>query len=441
MYTTKKNNSQLIQMAYYDPLTGLPNTEALKYEFDKDLSLRYYDKAILMIKCDNLNHTNITFGYEYGDILVKEFGNRIKTLEDNNIQIFKFIDEKFVVYIRKYEEREDLLNIIMKIKYLSDQPFVVNNLDHHVDIKIGLVEYDETNESLDELLKNATIALDYVDVSEIIYYAFFNEDMESKIQREEIIERELRDVINDGDSSKLYLLYQPIVDCKTNGIAEFEALARMESDVFGFVSPMEFIDIAERKRLIIPLSNIILKRACTFIANLVKNGYTGLRVAVNISTVHIIQEDFVDTVLNIIEETGIEGHNLGLELTETIMMDNFQIVQERLKKLRANGIKISLDDFGTGYSSFDRLAELKVDTLKIDQYFIKKLTDENEDSLITSDLISIAHRLGLETIAEGVELQEHKDYLVEHGCDKLQGYLFSKPVPEEEAVQLLEKYN
>jgi EAL domain-containing protein (putative c-di-GMP-specific phosphodiesterase class I) len=149
----------------------------------------------------------------------------------------------------------------------------------------------------------------------------------------------------------------------------------------------------------------------------------------------------VNTVLNMIKETGINGRNLELEITESIMIDNFEIVNENLKELRSVGIQISLDDFGTGYSSFYRLMELNIDTLKIDQYFINKIKDTNKDSLITRDIISIAHRLGLKTVAEGVESEIQKDYLLEYDCDKLQGYLFSKPVPEEEAVMLLNKYN
>ena len=176
-------------------------------------------------------------------------------------------------------------------------------------------------------------------------------------------------------------------------------------------------------------------------AGLLKMGFNDIRVAVNISIIHLLQEDFVSTVLDIINETGINGHNLELELTETIMVDNFEIAKEKLKELRKNGIQISLDDFGTGYSSFDRLIELNVDTLKIDKYFIDNITGTDEDSLIIRDMISIGHRLGLKTVAEGVEYQAQKDYLLEHKCDKIQGYLFSKPVPEEETIFLLKKYN
>ena len=422
-------------------MTELPNTESLKQKFSEDIIRNKNSIAILMVKCDNLNLINLTLGYEYGDLVLKELGARIKTIQNKNIQLFKFTAEKFVLYIDHYEDKDELLSIIEKINGLLKIPFIVNNMRQHVVIKIGVMEYKDTTKSLDKLLKDATIALNYVDISEGNNYSLFNETMELNIQRAEIIERELRAAIIENDTSKIYLVYQPIIDSNTNKIDGFEALARMNSEQFGFVSPMEFIDIAEKKQLIIPLSNLILKKAALFIANVIEIGFSNIRISVNISTIHLLQEDFVSTILNIAEETGIDGKNLELEITETIFMDNFHIVNKKLKELRAQGIHISLDDFGTGYSSFNRLTELNVDTLKIDQYFINKITDTNKDSMITRDIISIAHRLGLKTIAEGVELDIQKEYLLEYDCDKLQGYLFSKPVLEEEAIKILNKLN
>jgi len=440
IFSSYRRNKKLIELAFYDKLTGLPNAEYLKEYISMDLKKSKNSQAILMIKCDNLNIINLTFGYEYGDMVIKELGNRIKTLENKNIQLFKFTAEKFVMYIKHYKDKEDLLAIITKINDLID-PFIINDNSQNVVIKIGVTKYDATDKSLEQLLKDADIAIEYTDIAANSNYRFFDEDMELNIKREEMLERELRATISNQDKSSIYLAYQPKLDVKTNRIDGFEALARMNSENFGFVSPLEFIDIAERKRLIIPLSNYILKVACTFIADLLKRGFEDIHVAVNISTIHLLQDDFVSTVLDIIEEAGIIGRNLELELTETIIMDDLQVVNKRLKELKVNGIRISLDDFGTGYSSFDRLSELNVDTLKIDQYFIKNIMDCNKESVIAKDIISIAHRFGLQTVAEGVENTAQMDYLIENSCDKLQGYLISKPVPEEEAIMLLQKYN
>lgn len=389
-----------------------------------------------MIRCDNLSLINVTYGYEFGDMILKAIGTRISTLDNKNIMSFKFTAEKFVVYISSYEESEELNRIIKLVKAVLDSPFTINNITEHIVFKIGVIESNKGSSSVDEVLQDATIALKHATpLNDNL--SFYNEEMELEIKREESVEKELRIAIAQEDLSCIYLVYQPIIDANTDRIDGFEALARMSSKQFGFVSPVEFIDIAERKQLIIPLSNLILKQACSFTSELLKIGFNHIRVAVNISIIHLLQEDFVSSVLDIIEETGIKGENLELELTETVLMENFQIGNERLKELKNQGISIALDDFGTGYSSFDRIIELNVDTLKIDKYFIDGITNSDKDFLITRDLISIAHRLGLKTVAEGVEIQEQKDYLLEHDCDKLQGYLFSKPVPKEEAIKLL----
>jgi len=439
--STYKRDKRLNQLAYYDGLTGLPNTELLKQRLNEDMIKNNKNKAIFMIRCGNIKLINQTFGYEYGDMAVKEIGGRFKTLVCRDMQLFRFSGENFVLYIKNYEQKEELLYILEKIEGLFNKPLLIKDVSEHLDIQIGIKEYIDTDKSLDQLLKEATIALNFMSNTKDKNYCFFDDDMELNIRREKIIETGLGTAIRENDTSIIYLVYQPIIDSKYNRIEGFEALARMNSEEFGFISPVEFIDIAERKQLIIPLSNHILRTACSFLADLLKLGTYDLRVAVNISTIHILQDDFVSTVLDIIKDTGINGRNLELEITETIIMGNFEIINTKLKELRESGIHISIDDFGTGYSSFARLKELNVDNLKIDQYFIQNITDENSDLLITRDIISIAHRLGLKTIAEGVELQIQKDYLLENGCDKLQGYLFSKPVPEDEAVELLKKYN
>lgn len=439
MFIIHNRNKKLVQLAYYDTTTGLPNTESLKKELNEEISRGKGYRAILMIRCDNLEIVNLTFGYEYGDVVLKELGNRLKQLEHKNVQPFRFYEGNFVLHIKCYKDKKDLLALIDKTNKLLNHPFIINNTRENYSFSMGIMEYSKAGKTIDEILKDATIALNNVDDSEANNYKCFDEDMELLIHREDMIEKEIKAAINEPNSSNIYLVYQPILDIKNNSISGFEALARMESNQFGFVSPVEFIGIAERKRFIIPLSNFILKRACSYISGLLRMGFDDIRVAVNISAIHILREDFVSTVLSIIRETGIKGKNLELEITETVLVDNYSVVNERLKKLRANDIKVSLDDFGTGYSSFSRLAELNVDTLKIDQSFISSITDDNKTSLIVGDIISIAHRLGLKTVAEGVELQEHMDYLLECNCDMLQGYLFSKPLLEEDATNLLKK--
>lgn len=257
IFLTFKRDRKLVRLAYFDSLTNLPNISSLKEILREDLNNKD-NKAILMIRCDNLSLINATFGYDYGDLILKEIGSRIKTLDNKNIKSFKFTAEKFVMYINNYGKNHELDNIIKLVKNKLDSPFTINNITEHVVFKIGIMEYSVTDKSIDEILQDATIALKHASaINDNI--SFYNEEMELEIKREEGIEKELRIAIAQEDTSCIYLVYQPIIDSKTDRIDGFEALARMNSKQFGFVSPVEFIDIAERKQLIIPLSNLILK--------------------------------------------------------------------------------------------------------------------------------------------------------------------------------------
>lgn len=282
-----KRDKKLVQAAYYDRLTGLPNKESLILRLREN---KYRKKnAIFMIECENMNLINQVFGYEYGDGVLKELGNKIKMIESKNIELFRFIDDKLVLYLQNYEAEEEKYYILERIEDILRRPFRINNTSQQIIVRIGIVEINCTsNKSIDQLLKKATIALSYADKTTNFNYNFYNEDMELTIDREQIIERELRTAVIREDTSIVHLAYQPIIDAKTKRIDGFEALSRMKSKGLGYVSPGEFIEIAEKKRIIIPLSNHILKLACTFIADLTKVSYNELSIAVNISTIHLI---------------------------------------------------------------------------------------------------------------------------------------------------------
>ena len=433
-----RRSKKLESLAYYDRLTGLPNKF---YLLNKLNEKECNNKAIFLIEFSNLSFLNQSLGYEYGDETIKEVGKHIKRVENKNIKLFRFTADKFVLYIENQNGKKDLLSILDKVKEQFIHPLIINNLSQHIFLKIGVVECKGNSKSGDYLLTEATIALNYTHDNEAFSYSFFDDEMELKVQRDELIEREIRDAIKENNTSKLYLEYQPLVDLKSNKIIGFEALARMNSPQFGQVSPLEFIDIAERKQLIIPLSNFIIDKASEFVSDLVDLGYYDMYISVNISGIHLLQEDFTATVLNIIKENGIRGHNIVLEITESTIMENYQDVNNRLMELRSHDLRIAIDDFGTGYSSFSRLTELNVDILKIDRDFIKDIANGDKNRHITKDIITIAHRLGVETVAEGVELLEQKEYLIEHNCDVIQGYFFSRPITDKNAINLLKDHN
>jgi EAL domain-containing protein (putative c-di-GMP-specific phosphodiesterase class I) len=245
----------------------------------------------------------------------------------------------------------------------------------------------------------------------------------------------------DKTDKSIYLQFQPIIDTKTNQIHGFEALARMNSKKLGMVSPAEFIPIAEEILLIIPIGKKVLYMAADYLKTLEGLGYHDIKVFVNISAIQLHQEEFYDDILQLVQDTKINTKNLGLEITESVFSNDYDFINNKLNKLIKLGIDISIDDFGTGYSSLARERELNVNCLKIDKSFLDKLLCIDQNQAITGDIISMAHKLGHYVVAEGVEEESQKQYLIEYHCDFIQGYLFSKPLNPEDAIEVLKKTN
>lgn len=249
----------------------------------------------------------------------------------------------------------------------------------------------------------------------------------------------MRQAIDRKDQNVLYMAYQPVLSGETEEIVAFEALARMRSQTFGQVPPIEFISIAEKNQLIKKLSDCILDCALDFMKELRSQGKGHLRVAVNVSGYQLLQEDFSEVLLQRLKTEEIRPQMLEVEITESVLLENFQHLNEKLRKLRNSGVRVALDDFGTGYSSFMRLQELHLDTIKIDQAFIRRIKKEKEETLV-SDMIQMAHRLKLQVVAEGVEEEHQRKNLIHFGCDALQGYYYAKPLTLEEALLFADRF-
>jgi len=235
------------------------------------------------------------------------------------------------------------------------------------------------------------------------------------------------------------LHYQPILDLRTDTICGFEALARLKTERLGLVSPMEFIPIAEKTKLINPIGDQVLVKAFGFLNRLKDQGYETMDVSVNVSAIQLLRPDFIDRLFELIRETHVDPKHIGLEITESVFASDYEHINHIIAKCNAAGLRIAIDDFGIGYSSLAREKELHVGCLKIDKFFIDKLLDPDIDKAITGDIISMAHRLGHCAIAEGVEQDKQLRYLQKHGCDKVQGYLISRPLPEDAAMELLHR--
>ena len=308
---------------------------------------------------------------------------------------------------------------------------------------IGVIEMDQHNKhDVDQLLKNLLIASEKAlgNDDQDFGFCFFNQAMETEILREEEITRELAQIAVNEHDERLFLLFQPIVDLQANQICGFEALARLDSNKLGLIPPLEFIPIAEKTKLIIPLGKKIILQAFNFLNKLKENGYDSVGVSINISAIQLLRDDFTQYLLEMIDERQVNPANIGLEVTESVFASNYQEINSILGELKSLGIKIAIDDFGTGYSSLARERELNLNCLKIDKYFIDKLLLLKDEEAITSDIIAMAHKLGHDVIAEGVEYERQRQYLLKYGCDRIQGYLISKPLTEAAALDLLRNY-
>lgn len=269
---------------------------------------------------------------------------------------------------------------------------------------------------------------------------FYNEELEAMVNRERDIVEALSAIAdNNNTNDALFLQYQTIMDLKTGSIVCFEALARLRTEKLGYVSPVEFIPIAEKTKLILPIGENIIINAFCFLNRLRELKYDDISISINISVIQLLSPGFTSRLVELIREMKVDSNKICLEITESIFISDFDIINDIIKRLRDEGLYIAIDDFGTGHFSLARERGLEVDYMKIDKFFIDKLLNIDPEKAITGDIISIAHKLGQCAIAEGVEHESQLKYLREHNCDRIQGYLISKPLDEDDAVIFLGK--
>lgn len=430
----RKKNERLEDVVYYDGLTGLPNSrfldEQLRLDSDQE---KAHKRALVLVNFEQFKLVNMTLGYELGDLILQESSLRLRGLEGPSCQLFKLDADRFILYLDQDAEEGLLEQTIDKIKALFASPFHLDDTVQYMQVQMAIMRLDQAQDSTSETIKKLAITLNHLRADKECNHAFFSEEMAQMLKRRDTIERILREVI-DGDPRREFSMhYQPLVACKEGKVRSFEALARLHSEELGFIAPPEFIGIAEDRHLIEALGRIILKKACHFAKRLGLASCQS-RVYVNISAIQLLREDFIPMVMRAIEDAGISYEQLGLEITETTILDNFQVANDRLKDLQERGLTIALDDFGVGFSSFYRLEEMNIDVVKIDKTFIDKINTSTNKLQIAEDIISMAHKYKLLVTAEGVETLAQVDYLHEHGCDTIQGYYYSRPLSEEEAL-------
>ncbi len=437
-YRKSKTN---IKIAYYDELTGLRNSKYLSEYLYRVLRNPYRrNKAVLLLNFVNFKTLNITYGFLYGDEILKQIAFKVRTALGSEENFFRFDGDRFIVVLDDYEDQEELKLVANKLLHIFENPIMEVTERQYVDAQIAIVEIKDRHTSTDKILQDAILTLSYIKDSSDDQVAFFNEDMEKRLLRQDKIVKVLREVIEGKDTESFYLEFQPKLDLMKDKVIGFEALARLRIENLGQVAPDEFIALAEEKLLIYDLGNHILLLACDFVKRLQDEGFHETSVAVNISGIQLLREDFLENLQKKLFSSEKGRKPLEFEVTETVLLDHFSQINETLEAIKKMGIAISLDDFGTGYSSFSRLAELNIDTVKIDRFFIDKISHTAEKDLIISDIISMAHKIGLSVVAEGVEDERQRAYLQKYGCDIIQGYLLSRPLAEESAINFLRRY-
>lgn len=432
----KEQELKLKYISEHDTLTGLHNRSYLEALLSNVLKNKENGKrAVLLLYLRKFSFINLAYGYLYGENLIKLLAEELKKMSSENVELFHISIDRFVFYVSDYTSKEELDQLCYSVLNI----FKTVNIFNSISGSIGIMEITEDIKDADEILKCVSIAAENASENGPVFHCYFDKEMAQGIDRKESIKNELAKSIDNEEDGNLYLEYQPIVDLKTNRIYGFEALARFKSDKTGFVSPYEFIPIAEESQLIAPLGRKIMHLAFDFLKKIEEAGFTGITMSVNVSSIQLQRDDFLHELNDIIKDTCVMPSNLILEITETVFFDCYQKVNDKLNDIKKMGLRIAIDDFGTGYSSLARERELNISCLKIDKFFIDKLLYLDPEKAISGDIISMAHKLGHTVIAEGVEHEKQKQYLIENGCDLMQGYLFSKPVSADVAVELLAK--
>lgn len=432
----KEYQEEMESMAYQDVLTGLPNRYAL-YEDMSNLFLTFPDKgaSLLFIDVDNFKFINDSLGHVFGDELLKILSKRLEKLLGKSSNLYRLGGDEFIILMKDIDSVEDAESFAAYIYQNFKSPVQLRDSVLHINISIGIAKYPEHGKDVNELMRCADIAMYNAKMLGRNRHVVYAKSMNDTLTERMLIEEQLRTALLN-DEFDVY--YQPQLDIKENKITGLEALLRWNNPKLGFISPLKFIPIAEDTHLIMSLGEWVLNKACAFIKRLHGKGHSEIIISVNISMLQLLQEDFVEKVLRILRLHNISPESLELEITESILMESYEAIEGKLEHLYSHGIKIALDDFGKGYSSLSYLKQLPISTLKIDKSFIDDINGEEGTKSLTGHIVTMGRSLGLNVVAEGVETTEQVTYLIDHGCHKLQGYLFSKPVVEQEAEKLIE---
>ncbi len=435
----KQTEKQLEYRAYYDSLTGLPNRLLFRDRLVNSLAAAKRNRvgvAVMYLDVDHFKLVNDGLGHSFGDRLLADVARRLYDSLRASDTISRIGGDEFSILLPEVTSTEAVAGVARKVLESLSKPFRVDGHELFITASVGISCYPNDGEDAEELLKCADAAMYRAKELGRNQAQLFTASMNERYVRRLALEQHLHHAL---EREELELWYQPVYDRARRRIVSLEALLRWRDPSRGLVLPSEFIGLAEETGMIIPIGEWVIRTAFRQLRQWHEQGLETLRLAVNISAVQLQQRDLVETVRMALEESRLPAHYLELEITESAAMHNFELTMKVLRDLRALGVGVAVDDFGTGQSSLTYLKHFPIDTVKIDKEFLRDVTSDETAAAIVSYVINLAHTLQLNVVAEGVETEEQYTFLRHYGCDQMQGYLFSQPLPAEEILPFLKQ--
>jgi diguanylate cyclase (GGDEF)-like protein len=435
----KRVEARLDRLAHYDPVTQLNNRHFFNERLESVINRAQKSKkrtVLMFIDLDNFKTVNDTLGHDIGDELLRLVSRRLsETLRLGDV-ISRIGGDEFAIILENVTQVSVASMVAEKCLATLGAPIRIQGNDIHIGASIGISLYPDDAANMHELLKYADTAMYHAKNNGKNAYRMFTSSMQEDARKRFTIDNNLRRAL---ERNEFVLHYQPQVELRSGAICGVEALIRWVHPELGLISPTDFIPVAEDTGVIVPIGEWVLREACRELKRWDDEGHR-LRMAVNLSGRQLMEDNLVASVLGILVEAGVNPRWLELELTESMLMDASPDIMRRLHALRQAGIQLAIDDFGTGYSSMSYLKTFPINSLKVDRSFVRDLPHNAEDAAITKAIIAMAKSLKMEIVAEGIETSEQNDFLRAHGCDKSQGYYYSRPVPAAQIVQLLRRH-
>lgn len=436
----KTSEERMLFLAHHDALTQLPNRLSLQERLESAIqTARRSDTrlALMLIDLDRFKAINDTLGHHIGDQLLIEVANRLLASVRETDVVARFGGDEFIVLLTGIEAPGDAVHVADKIVRSVSAPYMIAGNDLRTSPSIGICIYPDDAEEIGDLIKSGDVAMYHAKAKGRGNYQFFTEELNQAVIKRQSIEADLRTAL---EQQQFVLHYQPQLDLRSGRIVGLEALIRWQHPQRGLVPPISFISIAEETGLIIPLGDWVLGEACRQLKAWQDQGVTDLRMSVNLSASQFLDKELPVRIRAILEETGLAPSYLDLEVTESMSMASPDDAIEMMRSLADTGMTLSIDDFGTGYSSLAYLKLFPIHSLKIDRSFVKDIETDANDAEICDVTVLLAHKLGLEVVAEGVESEAQLKYLISIGCEKYQGYFLSKPLPAEAAMSFIKAH-